>query len=124
MKLRNVLMIAGALLVSAPAFAGFDSDFANLEAQLKALEQKENARFAQEEQIAKQAKKNLENLKLMKAKAVERERILVSMNGKNIYPAEAARILKGYQSFKGDIDKQIKVEERVIFEFNQLKTLR
>ena len=112
MKIKTTMLLGAALLLvssvslAAPAAAGVDSRFSQLEAELKMLEQKENERFKEEEQIAKSAQNNLNVLT------------------RSIYSNEMKNLLKQYQGFLGEIDKQSKVEERKIFEFNQLKSLR
>lgn len=64
MKIKTTMLLGAALLLvssvslAAPA-AGVDSRFSQLEAELKMLEQKENERFKEEEQIAKSAQNNL-----------------------------------------------------------------
>ena len=125
---KNILLVLGALLISTASLSAaevtLDSKFSQLEAELKMLEQKENERFKQEEMIAKSAQENLNLLTSLKVKSDERSQTLMSMEGKSIYNEEVKRILKQYQVFIGDIDKQAKIEERKVFEFNQLKSLR
>ena len=88
------------------------------------LEQKENERFKEEEQIAKSAQNNLNALTNLRNKCGERINYMTSMEGRSIYSNEMKNLLKQYQGFLTEIDKQSKVEERKIFEFNQLKSLR
>ena len=126
MKIKTTMLLGAALLLvssvslAAPA-AGVDSRFSQLEAELKMLEQKENERFKEEEQIAKSAQNNLNSLT---NKCGERINYMTSMEGRSIYSNEMKNLLKQYQGFLTEIDKQSKVEERKIFEFNQLKSLR
>lgn len=135
MKIRNILMLgASAILISTSAIAAtpaksvaktsIENDFAKLEAEFKLLEQKETERFKEEEKIAKSAEQSLATLKTLKTKSSEREKQLVSMEGRSIYSEEVKRILKEYQIFISQVDKQQKIEERKLFEFNQLKSLR
>lgn len=128
---KSILLGLGAILIStnlaaADVTAGrvLDSKFSQLEAELKMLEQKENERFKQEEMIAKTAQDNLNLLTTLKGKSNERTQMLMNMEGKSIYNEEVKKILKQYQVFVSDIDKQVKIEERKVFEFNQLKSLR
>ena len=130
MKIKTTMLLGAALLLvssvslAAPA-AGVDSRFSQLEAELKImLEQKENERFKEEEQIAKSAQNNLNVLTNLKNKCEERINYMTTMEGRSIYSNEMKNLLKQYQGFLGEIDKQSKVEERKIFEFNQLKSLR
>lgn len=130
MKIKTTMLLGAALLLvssvslAAPA-AGVDSRFSQLEAELKMLEQKENERFKEEEQIAKSAQNNLNSLTNLRNKCGERiNYIMTSMEGRSIYSNEMKNLLKQYQGFLTEIDKQSKVEERKIFEFNQLKSLR
>lgn len=130
MKIKTTMLLGAALLLvssvslAAPAAAGVDSRFSQLEAELKMLEQKENERFKEEEQIAKSAQNNLNVLTNLKNKCEERINYMTTMEGRSIYSNEMKNLLKQYQGFLGEIDKQFKVEERKIFEFNQLKSLR
>ncbi|BBA50802.1 putative adhesion protein FadA [Fusobacterium varium] len=124
---KSILLGLGAILIStnlAAADVTLDSKFSQLEAELKMLEQKENERFKQEEMIAKTAQANLNLLTTLKGKSNERTQMLMNMEGKSIYNEEVKKILKQYQVFVSDIDKQVKIEERKVFEFNQLKSLR
>lgn len=124
---KSILLGLGAILIStnlAAADVTLDSKFSQLEAELKMLEQKENERFKQEEMIAKTAQANLNLLTTLKGKSSERTQMLMNMEGKSIYNEEVKKILKQYQVFVSDIDKQVKIEERKVFEFNQLKSLR
>lgn len=124
---KSILLGLGAILISANLAAAdmtLDSKFSQLEAELKMLEQKENERFKQEEMIAKAAQENLNLLTTLKGKSNERTQMLMNMEGKSIYNEEVKKILKQYQVFVSDIDKQVKIEERKVFEFNQLKSLR
>lgn len=130
MKIKTTMLLGAALLLvssvslAASAAAGVDSRFSQLEAELKMLEQKENERFKEEEQIAKSAQNNLNVLTNLKNKCEERINYMTTMEGRSIYSNEMKNLLKQYQGFLGEIDKQSKVEERKIFEFNQLKSLR
>lgn len=129
MKIRKVVLLGlGAVLISATSLAAaektLEQNFSQLEAEFKMLEQKETERFNQEEKIAKAAEKALADLKALKVKSVERVNKLHSMEGKAIYAEQAKKLFKDYQTLLRDVDKQQKIEERKIFEFNQLKSLR
>ncbi|MDU1910252.1 adhesion protein FadA [Fusobacterium sp.] len=129
MKIKTTMLLGAALLlVSSVSLAAptpaVDSRFSQLEAELKMLEQKENERFKEEEQIAKSAQNNLNVLTNLRNKCGERINYMTSMEGRSIYSNEMKNLLKQYQGFLTEIDKQAKVEERKIFEFNQLKSLR
>lgn len=125
---KKILLGIGAILISTNLAAAdvvtIDGKFSQLETELKMLEQKENERFKQEEMIAKTAQNNLNLLTSLKVKSNEKTQILMNMEGKSIYNEEVKKILKQYQLFVSDIDKQVKIEERKVFEFNQLKSLR
>lgn len=101
-----------------------ENDYKILEAEFKKLEAKENERFKEEEKIAKQAEQKLASLKVIKNKSVEREKELLSMVNKSICTEEIKALLGKYEVFINDIDMQQKIEERRVFEFNQLKSLR
>lgn len=131
MKMKNVMMLGiGALMsvnimaAQAPNEVSIETDYEKLEAEFKMLEAREDERFKEEEKIAKLAEQNLASLKAMKAKSTEREKQLLAMTNKSIYTEEVKRLLKEYQSFISAVDKQEKTEERRVFEFNQLKSLR
>lgn len=126
MKIKTGLLLGAALLLaSSVSFAAeVDSRFSQLEAELKMLEQKENERFREEEQIAQIAQNNLNTLTALRNKTGERINYMTNMEGRSIYSNEMKSLLKQYQGFLTEIDKQSKVEERKIYEFNQLKSLR
>lgn len=101
-----------------------DRSYEQLEAEFKALEQKENEKFMQEEKIAMAAEKSLGILNNLNMKIAEREKQLALMENSSIYTEEVKRLFKEYQTLSTSIDKQQKLEARKVFEFNQLKSLR
>ena len=90
MKIKTTMLLGAALLLvssvslAAPAAAGVDSRFSQLEAELKMLEQKENERFKEEEQIAKSAQNNLNVLTNLKNKCEERINYMTTMEGRAV----------------------------------------
>lgn len=101
-----------------------DRSYEQLEAEFKALEQRENEKFMQEEKIAMAAEKSLGILNNLNMQIAERVKQLAVMEGSSIYTEEVKRLLKEYQTLSANIDKQQKLEARKVFEFNQLKSLR
>ncbi|WP_456082384.1 adhesion protein FadA [Leptotrichia sp.] len=124
---KRLAVLLGVLALSSFSFAAptsVESSLNNLEAQLQKLEQMENAKFAQEQAKAEAAQARLDNLQKMDSVIDQRIADIEANVDTTIFNKEFKEKEAQYKSLKAEISKEIEKEQKVLENFELLKSLR
>ena len=124
---KRLAVLLGVLALSSVSFAAptsVESSLNNLEAQLQKLEQMENAKFAQEQAKAEAAQARLDNLQKMDSVIDQRIADIDANVDTTIFNKEFKEKAAQYKSLKAEISKEIEKEQKVLENFELLKSLR
>ena len=118
-----------ALLAGGAAFAAeFDltveEKFEVLEEDLRVMEAKEQELFDEEEAKAQVAAQNLATLTEIRAQVITRINRINAEAKKSLLSAEKKKLASDYAAELKKIEAQIKVEQAVVNDWNQLKSIR
>ncbi len=124
---KRLAVLLGVLALSSFSFAAptsVENSLNNLEAQLQKLEQMENAKFAQEQAKAEAAQARLDNLQKMDSVIDQRIADIEANVDTTIFNKEFKEKAAQYKSLKAEISKEIEKEQKVLENFELLKSLR
>lgn len=124
---KRLAVLLGVLALSSFSFAAptsVENSLNNLEAQLQKLEQMENAKFAQEQAKAEAAQARLNNLQKMDSVIDQRIADIEANVDTTIFNKEFKEKEAQYKSLKAEISKEIEKEQKVLENFELLKSLR
>ena len=124
---KRLAVLLGVLALSSFSFAAptsVENSLNNLEAQLQKLEQMENAKFAQEQAKAEAAQARLDNLQKMDSVIDQRIADIDANVDTTIFNKEFKEKAAQYKSLKAEISKEIEKEQKVLENFELLKSLR
>lgn len=102
----------------------FEEELLNLNEEYKSLVTKENERFEEEERNSELSKKRVENLYLVKEK-IEIEMLnKEEERKKRFFKDDYDELIDKYESYLKKIKKEIVAQEKMISDFELIKTLR
>lgn len=102
----------------------FEEELLNLNEEYKSLVTKENERFQEEEKNSEQSKKRLENLYMVKEK-IETEMLdWKEERKKRFFKDDYDELMDKYESYLKKIEKEIASQEKMVSDFELIKTLR
>ena len=132
---KKLAVLLGVLVLSSVAFSApakkapaggssLESSLSNLEAQLQKLEQMEENKFREQEAVANAAQQRLDNYLKMDAAIDQRIADIDANVDTTIFNKEFKEKAAQYKSLKAEISKEIEKEQKVLENFELLKSLR
>ena len=132
---KKLAVLLGVLVLSSVAFSepakkapaskpSLESSLSSLEAQLQRLEQMENKKFEEQEAVANAAQQRLDNYLKMDAAIDQRIADIDANVDTTIFNKEFKEKAAQYKSLKAEISKEIEKEQKVLENFELLKSLR
>lgn len=123
---KKLATLLGVLVLSSVSFAATDisSSLNALEQKLQQLEKMEQAQFAQQEAAANAAAQKLETYRKMDATIDERIATIEANADVSIFNKEFKQKISEYKALKADLAKEIAKEEKIVENFELIKSLR
>ena len=131
---KKLAVLLGVLVLSSVGFSAakkapasgssLESSLSNLEAQLQKLEQMEENKFREQEAVANAAQQRLDNYLKMDAAIDQRIADIEANADKSIFGKEFKQKMSEFKSLRSELDKEIKKEQKVLEDFELLKSLR
>lgn len=123
---KRLAVLLGVLVVSSASFANtnISNSLNALEQKLQQLEKMEQAQFAQQEAAANAAAQKLETYRKMDATIDERIASIEANADASIFNKEFKQKISEYKALKSDLAKEIAKEEKIVENFELIKSLR
>lgn len=126
-KIKSHYILFAFILFSFSALASdfsFEEELLNLNEEYKSLVTRENERFEVEEKNSELSKKKVENLYMVKEK-IEAEMLnKKEERKKRFFKDDYDELIDKYESYLRKIEKEIAAQEKLISDFELIKTLR
>ena len=132
---KKLAVLLGVLVLSSVSFAApakaarpaggsIENSLNNLENQLSRLQQMEDAKFREQEAQANAASQRLNNYNAMKDKIDERIAEIEANANTSIFEKEFKAKVAEYKNLKTQLDKEIAKEQKIIDNFEAIKSVR
>ena len=120
------VLVLGSMAVAAPAQAktSLEQSLSNLEQQLQKLDQMEQQKFNEQATLANSAQERLNKYKEMDATIDQRLADIEANADRSIFGKEFKSKASEFKSLKSELQKEIAKEQKVLDDFELLKSLR
>ena len=129
---KKLAILAGVLVLSSVSFSAtapakkssLEDSLNNLEKQLQRLDQMEQQKFNEQAALAQAAQQRLDKYLAMQATIDQRMADIEANADKSIFGKEFKQKMSEFKSLRAALDKEIKKEQKVLEDFELLKSLR
>ena len=129
---KKLAILAGVLVLSSVSFSAtapakkssLEDSLNNLEKQLQRLDQMEQQKFNEQAALAQAAQQRLDKYLAMQATIDQRIADIEANADKSIFGKEFKQKMSEFKSLRAELDKEIKKEQKVLEDFELLKSLR
>ena len=129
---KKLAILAGVLVLSSVSFSAtapakkssLEDSLNNLEKQLQRLDQMEQQKFNEQAALAQAAQQRLDKYLAMQATIDQRIADIEANADKSIFGKEFKQKMSEFKSLRSELDKEIKKEQKVLEDFELLKSLR
>ena len=118
------VLVLSSMAVAAPAKTSLEQSLSNLEQQLQKLDQMEQQKFNELAALANAAQERLNKYQAMDATIDQRLADIEANADKSIFGKEFKAKASEYKSLKAELQKEIAKEQKIIDDFELLKSLR
>ena len=118
------VLVLSSMAVAAPAKTSLEQSLSNLEQQLQKLDQMEQQKFNEQTALANAAQERLNKYQAMDATIDQRLADIEANADKSIFGKEFKAKASEYKSLKAELQKEIAKEQKIIDDFELLKSLR
>ncbi len=118
------VLVLSSMAVAAPAKTSLEQSLSNLEQQLQKLDQMEQQKFNEQAALANAAQERLNKYQAMDATIDQRLADIEANADKSIFGKEFKAKASEYKSLKAELQKEIAKEQKIIDDFELLKSLR
>ena len=127
---KKLAVLAGVLVLSSMAYAApakkssLEDSLNNLEKQLQRLDQMEQQKFNEQAALAQAAQQRLDKYVAMQANIDQRIADIEANANTSIFEKEFKAKVTEYKNLKNQLDREIAKEQRIIDDFEAIKSLR
>ena len=118
------VLVLSSMAVAAPAKTSLEQSLSNLEQQLQKLDQMEQQKFNEQAALANAAQERLNKYQAMDATIDQRLADIEANADKSVFGKEFKAKASEYKSLKAELQKEIAKEQKIIDDFELLKSLR
>ena len=118
------VLVLGSMAVAAPAKTSLEQSLSNLEQQLQKLDQMEEQKFNEQAALASAAQERLNKYQDMSTTIDQRLADIEANADKSIFGKEFKSKASEFRSLKSELQKEIAKEQKIINDFELLKSLR
>ena len=118
------VLVLGSMAVAAPAKTSLEQSLSNLEQQLQKLDQMQQQKFNEQATLANSAQERLNKYKEMDATIDQRLADIEANADRSIFGKEFKSKASEFKSLKSELQKEIAKEQKVLDDFELLKSLR
>lgn len=118
------VLVLGSMAVAAPAKTSLEQSLSNLEQQLQKLDQMEEQKFNEQAALASAAQERLSKYQDMSTTIDQRLADIEANADKSIFGKEFKSKASEFRSLKSELQKEIAKEQKIINDFELLKSLR
>lgn len=118
------VLVLGSMAVAAPAKTSLEQSLSNLEQQLQKLDQMEEQKFNEQAALASAAQERLNKYQDMSTTIDQRLADIEANADKSIFGREFKSKASEFRSLKSELQKEIAKEQKIINDFELLKSLR